>query len=87
MVQHIYTQDEQDTLHDLYVALHDTEEIMHEVSNCRDNIRDELTPNISDGCIIPDLLPDDILRTIRYINSQLEELVSDLHKAEIGYGD
>ena len=87
MINHVYTQDEQDTLHDLYVASHDTEEIMHEVSNCRDNIRDELTLNISDGCIITDLLPDAILTTIRYIYSQLEELVSYLHKPERGFGD
>ena len=87
MINHVYTQDEQDQLHDIYVALHDLEETMHEVSNCRDNIRDELIPNISDGCIEVAMLPDDILSTLRYINDQLEELVSDMHNAEIGYGD
>ena len=87
MVNHVYTQEEQDTLHDIYIELHDLEEIMHEVSNCRDNIRDELTPNISDGCVDVAMLPDDIISTIRFIHSQLDELIGDLHKAEIGYGD
>ena len=87
MVYHVYTQDEQDQLHDLYIALHDLEETMHEVSNCRDNIRDELTTNIADGCIMVSDLPDDIVATIQFINGQLEDLVHDMHKAEIGYGD
>ena len=87
MINHVYTQEEQDILHDIYIELHDLEETMHEVSNCRDNIRDELIPNLSDGCIVMAMLSDDIFGTIRFINSQLKKLIGDLHNAEIGYGD
>ena len=84
MINHVYTQEEQDILHDLYVKLRHIEEKAHEISMLRDAIRDELTPNIMDGEFMLERLDDDIYTQIDYTESQLQEIIDTLHRAELG---
>ena len=84
MIQHVYTQEEQDVLHDLYITLRHIEEKAHELSMIRAAIRDELTPNIMDGEFMLESLDDDIYSQIDYTESQLQEIIDTLHRAELG---
>ena len=84
MINHVYTQDEQDVLYDLYIKLRHIEEKAHEISLLRDAIRDELTPNIMDGEFMLEMLDADIVQQIDYAESQLQVIIDTLHRAELG---
>lgn len=84
MINHVYSQEEQDVLHDLYIKLRHIEEKAHEISMLRGVIRDELTPNIMDGTIMLEMLDGDIYRQIDYVESEMDQLIQQLRGAEIG---
>lgn len=84
MINHVYTQEEQDVLHDLYIKLRHIEEKAHEISMLRGAIRDELTPNIMDGEFMLEMLDDDIYTQLDYTESQMQEIIDALHRAELG---
>ena len=83
-VQHEYTQDEKDMLHDIYIKLKHIEDRDKEIYNLRQDIRDELIPDIMDGDIMVERIPDDIIRQIEFIESEIQQLIDTLHDAQIG---
>ena len=84
MPNHVYTQEEKDRLHDLYIKLRGLEPIASALYNCQQDLRDELITDLADGDIILDRLDSDIELQIDFVAAEARRLVNYLHAAEIG---
>lgn len=83
-VLHTYTQDEKDKIHDIYIKLKHIEDKVKELSDMRQDIRDELIPDIMDGDIMMNLVPYDIIQQIDFVEGEMQHLINVLHDAQIG---
>ena len=83
-VLHEYTQEEKDKLHDLYIKLKHIEDQTQVISSMRQDIRDELIPDIMDGDIMVGRIPDDVIQQIEYVESEMQQLIASLQAAQIG---
>lgn len=83
-VLHEYTQEEKDKLHDLYIKLKHIEDQTQEISSMRQDIRDELIPDIMDGDIMVDRIQDDTIQQIEFIEFEMQRLIDMLKHAQIG---
>lgn len=83
-IQHQYTQEEKDNLHDLYLKLKHIEDKAAEITQLRQDIRDELIPDIADGDIVMERIPHDVIEEIDFIERKLQALIDSLHAAQIG---
>lgn len=85
MPGYVYTQDEKDALHDLYIKLKELDTLVTELNDCQQDIRDELITDLADGDILVQALDPDLEAQIDFVAAELRRLIKSLHAAEIGF--
>jgi len=83
MERHIYTQEEKDELHDLYLELKHLDDKFYQINKLKQNILDNLISDLSDGDIMCERIDSELYSQIRFVKGELSVLINMLSDAEI----